>query len=418
MDPLLAERRRLGTVEVFTIEAGSLPEAHAALGARLAGPARASIRRRLEVTSAADLPRQIRDARASRAFLEERAGDDTLAREVRRGLHEYLDCLDVWGRAVGAASWLDEPLDVDGQPVSTGDLALWAQDDNVGCQTGMLRQSDGSVLFWHTEEDRLGLTDRPRLATFALGRETLSAYLYPYLLPGPAFGFCKDQIHAIDSLVLQRGLAAEGAFTSVASFLVWRLRGAVPAREMLRSIAPHLDGCAINVVRPSGHRVQGETHEIGGRHVQSRTLGTSPGSFVVQANAVLDLSSPLAEHEGLSIEERCDYDARIGRVTAALEKRLGAAGEPGPADVLRLLGSRDGGRRAFANLTVKGHFVARVTAHGVEIHIGSGSALSGDIYSDYRYHYGEGASERLTKSPAGGLRARVADPRCSGFSGH
>jgi hypothetical protein len=379
-DPLLAERRRLGLLRSSTIEAPSLVEAHRVLGARMKAPARAAICARLSATRPADLESRLRAARASRAFMEARAADARVAVELRRAIGEYLACLDAWSHAVGAGAWLSPPLVLDGLRVTAEDLALWAQDDNTGCQTGMLRQADGSALLWHTEEDRLGLLDHPRLATFLVGRETLSAFLYPYLLPGPAFGFRADQIHAVDSLVLKRGLAPRGAFTCVASWLVWRLGSAVPAREILRALTPYLDGCAINVVRPSGSGVQVETHEIGGRHVQSRVLGPGAGAFSVQANAVLRTTSRLTRHERFSSRGRAPYEGRVARAREALGRLLATPGEPAPEDILRLLASRRGGRYAFANLTVKAHCVARVTADGFEIYVRSGAADLADVY--------------------------------------
>jgi hypothetical protein len=381
-DALLAERARLGELAVLTIEEPSLVDAHGALGALLAGPARTAIHARLAKTSPADLVGQLRDARASRSFLETRAADRSVAAVVRRALGEYLDGLDAWSRTAHAEAWLADPLTIDARRVSAEDLALWAQDDNVGCQTGMLRRADGSVLLWHTEEDMFGYLDHPRLAEIVLGDESLFAFLYPYLLPGPAFGFCADQIHAIDSLVLRRELGrAAGAFTSVASFLVWRIGAAAPAGEVVRALAPYVDGCAIHVARPTAGGVLAEVHEIGGGWVQSRDLDRCAGAFCVQANAVLRPESPLARLEAFTAEERAPYDDRITRVTAALARRLGAAIEPGPEEVLALLADRDGGRYAFANHTVKGHCVARVSAEGLEIHVGSGAAHPGDVHA-------------------------------------
>ena len=379
-DPLLAERHRLGVVQLHTLRAPSLVDAHGALGARLREPARTSILARLATTQPGDLESRLRAARESRAFMEARAADAHVAAEVRGAIGEYLACLDAWSHAAGAGEWLPEPLTLDGRRVTTEELGLWAQDDNTGCQTGTLRQADGSVLLWHTEEDRLGLLDNPRLATFEIPGETLSAFVYPYLLPGPAFGFRADQIHAVDSLVLKRGLAPRGGFTSVASWLVWRLGSAAPASEILRALSPYLDGCAINLVRRTRRGVQMETHEIGGRHVQSRRLRPDAGAFCVQANAVLRPESPLTRHEHLSPRARAPYERRVARARAALGRRLATAGEPAPDDIVQLLASRRGGRYAFANLTVKAHCVARVSAEGFEIYVRSGAAHPADVY--------------------------------------
>jgi hypothetical protein len=137
--PLLAERRRLGIVRSSTIEALSLVEAQRVLGARMRAPARAAIHARLAKTRPAALVSRLRAARESRAFLEARAAA-RLSVELRSAIDEYLACLSAWSRSVGAGAWLSRSLVFDGRPASVDDLVLWAQDDNTGCRTGMLRQ--------------------------------------------------------------------------------------------------------------------------------------------------------------------------------------------------------------------------------------------------------------------------------------
>jgi hypothetical protein len=39
------------------------------------------------------------------------------------------------------------------EPLGQIDLAMFLQNDCTGCQTGMYRAQDGSVVLWHTEED-------------------------------------------------------------------------------------------------------------------------------------------------------------------------------------------------------------------------------------------------------------------------
>jgi hypothetical protein len=364
-DPILAERRRLGPIEVHRLEAPSLVEAHRALGALVAAPARSAVEKRLAATPPAALATQLASARACRAFLERRP-DAPAA--VRGALAEYLASLSAWSEAVGLG---------DGG-ASAEDLALWAQDDNTGCQTGMLRQRDGSVLLWHTEEDTIGYFDRPRVATLVVGGEARSAFLYPYLVPGPAFGWQRGQIHAVDTLHVRRERTPVGAFTCVASWLIWRLGPEIPAREVLVALAPHVDGCAINVAQRTARGVEATTHEVGGRHVQSRSLPPRAGSLLFQANAVHRPLSYLGREEALDAGERAPYAARARRTVEALAL-LEARCEPSAEDILRLLASRRGGSYAYANGDVKAHCLARVSAAGIDLHVGSGSAHRDDV---------------------------------------
>jgi hypothetical protein len=357
-DPILAERRRLGPIEVSTLAAASHVEAHRALGRLVASPAAAAIEKRLAATHRDARPGQLAFARACRAFMEGRAAKGAVPSLVRRAIHEYFACLDVWAGAVGVSP----------------DLALWAQDDNTGCQTGVLRCRDGSILLWHTEEDTIGYFDRPRLITLAVPGEARSAFLYPYLLPGPAFGWQREQIHAVDSLHMKRIPGAAGAFTAVASWLVWRLGPAIPAREVLRALCPYVDGCAIVVAQPSPGGATAMVHEIGGRHVQSRRLGARARSLVFQVNIVDRLDSPLGREQATRARDRALYEGRIRRAREAIERIR----DPGPGELIRIMSNRRGKSYAYANIDVKAHCIARVSAAGIDLHTGAGAAHAAD----------------------------------------
>jgi hypothetical protein len=386
LDPILAERRRLGPVRVHTIAAPSLLAAHGGLGALVARPARAAVAARIAGTKPAVLAAQIACAKASRAFLERRAeGRAGMAAAVREALGEYLACLDAWTRAVRLGASAARCARILGEPVSAGDLALWMQDDNAGCQTGLLRRAGGSVLLWHTEEDTIGYFDRPRVLTLMTGEEDRSAFLYAYLLPGPAFGWQRDQIHAVDTLDLRREGAPAGAFTSVAAWIVWRLGPRIPVREVLRALSPYVDGCVIHVVRP-GDPATAETHEIGGRHVVSRLLPRRAGASRVQVNLASRPDIAIALDQWMPARELAGYGARARRMSEDLDRIVGRGERAvGGEEILRMIASRRGGAYAYANGDVKAHMVAEIGARGVVIHIGSGAAHPGDVYRPERW---------------------------------
>ena len=218
------------------IAAASIVEAHRALGAAIARPARAAIAKRLASRSSAALARELDGARSSLGFLEARGGQPARAvpEAVRRAVDEHVASLDAWADGAGLARLAKR------HGARAIELAAWAQDDSGGCQTGALRLASGDVLAWHTEEDTIGLFDEPRVVTMRVGGVARSAFLYPYLLPGPAFGWQRDRFHAVDTLHVDRRRTGAGALTSVASWLGLaarrrgpRARGAARARAVL-----------------------------------------------------------------------------------------------------------------------------------------------------------------------------------------
>jgi hypothetical protein len=333
----------------------------------------------MKTTPAERFAEEIEMVRRSRRHLDERRRRRGLDAALSRGIGEYLACLAAWSAGARLAACLKDSHAVGGRHVSAEELALWLQDDNAGCQTGLARLDDGGVLFWHTEEDTIGYFDRPRLASITVAGRWWHAFLYPYLMPGPAFGFSRGSFHAVDSLHVRRCRDDTGSLTCVASWLVWRLGGELPARTIIEALAPYLDGCAINVVQNRAGRVNASVHEFGGRHVQSRELPGSAGSLLFQANAVSDEASPLAGEQGLSKVERGRYRARSERTRQAVG-RLAERDAASPYAILRLLASRRGGSYAYANEDVKAHCVGIADGDGWELYVAPGSASPGDRY--------------------------------------
>jgi len=394
----LAERERLGPVLTLDLVAPSLVLAHAELGRRVRKPARQAIAARLAKTAPDAFAVQIRCVRSCRTLMAARSADRRVPMLVRRGLSELLACVEAWGDAAGVLACVDGgegrrpvrkstsiPNAIDGVRLSSAEVALWAQDDNAGCQTGMLRRRDGSILAWHTEEDTIGFLDRPRLARFAVvGAEELYAFIYPYLLPGPAFGWSRTQFHAIDSLHTRRIQPVVGVLSGMAAWLVWRIGPALAAREVLRALAPFIDGCAIHVVSNAAGGVTADSHEIAAQVVKSRHVAARAGSVSLQVNAVSEVSGPLAREEEMRPRSRVLYERRLERMRAsALSLARGLDGGS-PEAVLRMLSSRRGGTYAYANADVKAHAVAIVSKDDLEVHVGSGPAHRADAYRPQR----------------------------------
>ena len=377
---LQQHRRRLGPLREMAIRARTLTQVHGQLGEQLGENIRSVARLRLQSTPATKFAREIAAVRNCRWHLKQHVRSTYTPAHVRRGLREYLACLDAWTSGSELESVLDGH-NVEGKLLTAEELALWLQDDNTGCQTGLLRLAGGDVLFWHTEEDTIGYFDYPRLATLSAGRRIWHSFLYPYLLPGPAFGWQDGYFQAVDSLHIRRG--THGALTSVLAWLSWRLGSQIDHTELFR-LCPVIDGCAINRLCRSASGVTASVQELGGEFQNRRTLGERPGSLLFQANCVGPAGSRLAREEALAAGERARYCSRQERTQTAA-RQLWKAREATPQRILELLASRAGGSYAYANADVKAHCVGVAGAGGFELYVQSGAALPGDEYRPQFY---------------------------------
>lgn len=375
-----APRRTRPAVLVVPIVAPTMPEAHYELGRRVGEAVRRVVARRVASTPRRLLLRQLRGARACRSFLDACAARKSLPDVLRDGLMDYALSLAAWTEAARPARALDRIV-LDGTPVTADELTFWLQDDNTGCQTGLYRRSDGGVLFWHAEEDTIGFFDRPRIAAFDVAGRRASAFLYPYLLPGPAFGWSDDEFHAVDSLSTRGPNSSAGMLTSVACWLSWRLGARIDLGQLARALRPFADGCAIHRVARRGSYVVGEKVEIGGRHILRTRLPASPGRHTFQVNLVSDPSSPLAGAERLSARSRTPYENRVARMHRVLDALRAGGDRLEPTGIVHLMASRAGGGYAWANADVKAHCVGIMTEGDFQLHVRGGAARAGDRYS-------------------------------------
>ena len=370
----LPKRRRQGAMQQIQISAPSLAAAHGKLGSQLSALIRRVARQRLKATSADQFARQIAAIRTCRDRLANRIDTQLTRPLLRQGLAEYRECLRAWTAACELES-IAEGRTVADLPVTAEELALWLQDDNTGCQTGLLRLTGGSVLFWHTEEDTIGYLDQPRLAAITAGGQTWHAFLYPYLLPGPAFGWHAGWFHAVDSLPLER--SEHGTITAIAAWLAWRFGPAIG--DQLVGLVPFVDGCAIHLVGRGEDGVSAGVQELGWLDSRPRPLTIRAGSLVYQANCVHDLQSRLGHRESLSAADRERYCQRGERAKSDVAE-LRKADDATPQGLVKMLASKRGGAYANANADVKAYCVGHATTERIDIFVQAGAAQSGDVY--------------------------------------
>jgi hypothetical protein len=358
-----------GGLILLRIEASDLAAAHTALGEQLRAAIARVVELRLAATGAELLREQLETIRKSRAHLERCAAAASLPAALRAALHAYLEALSAWARGADLAA-LRPLAERHGVICSADDLALWLQDDNTGCQTGVVRDVDGSVLLWHTEEDTIGYFDQPRLLELSIGATRLGAFLYPYLMPGPAFGWWPHGLLAYDTLSVRR--SAGGTPTSVLSWLLWSAQGELEPLATARALSPFLDGGAFTLVARGARDVSAEVVEVGGEFTLGFALGAAPEARRLQVNMVSKQTHALAALETLDEAGRVPYRERLARSARQLDARM-----PDEAALSAMLASRDGGEWAFANDDVVAHLVARVSRDRLALHVGVGPADGG-----------------------------------------
>jgi hypothetical protein len=290
---------------------------------------------------------ELRAARAAASALRERLHARTPTGQIRGALGVYLDCLSAWAQGAGldpVARGLLESTPLDGVPVTGEDVAFLLQAELAGCQTGMLRDTDGSVILWHTEEDHdhpeRTRFDRLRLAsfqcdTFGPARQ-FTAFVYPDLLPGPAFGWSGlNYSQAVD--------------------------------------AYYLDGYAMSALTHDRQSLRARTTEFVGDTVAYTSLSRKAGSFRTQVNLLTGWAARSANgREAIEPWRRWTQERRMARAQRYVKSL------PPHADKLeaiwRLLTSRVGGSWAYANPAVKAHFLCRMSPDGLTLWVGAGPA--------------------------------------------
>jgi hypothetical protein len=385
-ETLTAVKARLGPLVFLDLTAYDLVTAHRKLGEQVRPAVLGILRRKLEGGDAPVLAQKIRQGRACRARLEHMGTDERLDERVRSGLAEYLDCLSAWSEGAALEGFAHPHLAaaVDGQRISALDLALFLQNDNVGCQTGLYRLADGSVILWHAEEDVTeGRFDKLRIAEFSLpgGPETvhLKAFIYPDLLPGPSFAWRSDgYAQAIDTILLKSPPALpQGMLANVAAWLALRLGPAWAGGDWLEALSPFYDGYALNVLYHRHGQAHGVKFEFAAGHILPYTLQPEAGNWLFQVNIFCQRENrALRAIENLSLRSTRFYERRMQRTAQELDARppaLSAGDEM--AFFYRLLASRAGGEAAYANSDVMAHFVLRLAPGEMEAWVGAGPAF-------------------------------------------
>jgi hypothetical protein len=386
---LQAVKVRLGGLVRLDFTSCTLPEAHRLLGQHCRRQVQKILQHKLDTWEASRIHKLLHQSQMCLAALALKHGDEHLDGQLRAAVGAYLACLAAWSGGAGLDRFEHFALEAF-YPLGALDLAMFLQNDCTGCQTGLYRLQDGSVVLWHTEED---VEDEPgsgfdllRIADFNVGDTAhpvvMSAFIYPDLLPGPAFGWRSDgyaqgvdKLHIRDFPGLKQGILA-----NVVTWLTLRLGAAVPAREIIASLQPYYDGYALNTVHLEREMVQAQKHEFAASRIISSQLDHCPESHLFQVNIFSARAHPwVAELEDLPPDWCRLYEQRVERTLQALQKWNGKTGQHGEMEFFfDLITDQAGDSWAYANKDVKAYFIHKQSFAAAETWLGHGPAISGD----------------------------------------
>lgn len=388
---LQAVKDRFGGFIFLDLTGYDLQTAHWHLGMHVRQQVQKILSQRFDMLDSGKCQLLIQQAKSCAQTLHTKRVDKRLNIRLRGAVREYLDCLEAWADGAGLAGF-DHPAMAAHRPISAMDLAFFLQHDSTGCQTGMYRQGDGSVILWHTEEDVEFETgsgfDQLRLAAFKVGDDndpvTMHAFIYPDLLPGPAFGWRSDgYTQAVDTLHTR--IFAEqkaGVLANITTWLTLRLGPGCEPGKVIADMCPYYDGYALNAISIRGEKVRAEKYEFAEDHILPKVLDECSGSYLFQVNIFTqDTPSWVKEVEFLPPADHRLYLQRIKWTKKAMQNKNHRVSEGDDMGFFfDLLTARSGTIWSYANTYVKAYFILRQTNLGAEIWLGHGPALPTDQY--------------------------------------
>jgi hypothetical protein len=383
-------KSRLGPIQLLDLTRYDLAHAHRELGKQVSEQVAGNLDRRLTIIKPKLLAIRIEQARDCRSNLQSRTQRPGMPAFLRSAIDDYLKCLEAWADGLDLAHYSHPALKAGvtgSSPLEPIELAFLLQHDNVGCQTGLYRYAGGSVQLWHTEEDADGKAgsrfDQLRVASFQIGadnsKERFHAFIYPDLMPGPAFSWRNDgYIQAVDSLLLHNPPRnPNGMLANIICWLAMRIGVSMNPADMLKLLQPFLDGYALNLIWPENRSVQAVRYEFAGDRVIRSCLADDPGSYLFQVNTFSNRTDAgLQAMEALPERTRRVMSGRMRRTIQALDPHGDNSRDANfqPSHFFRLITSQAGREWAYANKDVKAHFLCQVKPNEMEIWLGAGPA--------------------------------------------
>jgi hypothetical protein len=383
-------KSRLGPIHFLDLTGFDLVNAHFELGKQVKDQVWETLEKRVLASNPERLSMRIQQTRGCWDHMQNCLKRQDIFDPLKSAIRDYITCLEAWSEGIELARFTHPSLKsskAGSQALSSLELGLILQHDNVGCQTGMYRLPSGAVQLWHTEEDvdrdSGSRFDKLRIASFQTGNSgqnvQLHAFVYPDLMPGPAFCWRSDgYVQAVDSLLLYNPPAiANGLLANIVSWLGLRTGFSINTLDMLELLQPFYDGYAMNVIWYHEKKVNAVKYEFAGDRLLKTDLDTAPGSYLFQVNYCSDASdSGFEAMEALPWHLKMAMKKRVERTKKALEEYQNENGKTGipTSFFLRLISSKAGKTWAYANKDVKGYFVCQTRPTEMEILVGAGPA--------------------------------------------
>ncbi len=368
-------------------------QAHAALGEEVRTQAQQVLARRLAALSEDAYNGAICQSRRIYQALLTKSRDARLDARLRTAVLEYLDCLHAWSSGAGLLEQSFANVNrqyVDDLNVTGLELGIFMQDEYSGCQTGLIREPDGSVTLFHTEEDAEEYPgsrfDRLRIAQFVLpGMKPVEvcSFIYPDLLPGSAFNWRSDgYVQAVDALFLRAGACSGPMLANAAAWAAVRLGGVLPPQQVVQQLSPFLDGYGLLAAWKQPDKIEAARIEFAGETVLAVDLPKAAGSFLFQVNLFSERQARITQdYENFELATHAAYLQRQQRGSAALAAFS-------RDNLVSLLCSTEGDDYGFSNPDVKAHWIAHLDGHQLQIQVAAGPAAPGDVAQTLDYFLG------------------------------
>lgn len=356
-------------------------EAHGKLGEAVWEQVHKILDYKIKVVKLAGVVDFTRKARRIQAAVAARIQDAGIDPAIRQALQAYIHALGAWAKGAHLDTYRHELLQgamVDGEPIAGHELAMILQTEQMGCQTGMVRDQDGAIWLWHTEEDvdktPDGRFDSIRTFAFRYDGRDINSFVYPDLLPGPSFGWSGERyVQAVDTLYIKSIPDGDAIPPNIATWVTLCLGGEVPLSETVQALSPYQAGYALSAALGGPKGVRGENVEFTADHLTYTQLGETYGGFLFQVNLISDRTCRLSQKfEEISAEMEGFMVARIERTERVMAGFRAAPDKQ--AFLHQMIASHEGGEYAYVNKDVKAFFLCRLSARRLEKWIGAGSA--------------------------------------------
>ncbi len=361
---LIEAKVRLGPLREVEIVAGNIYDAHYLIGLGMKSEIARIIENKSKRYSPEELRLQKDYAQKCKSKILEKMDDSKIGVATR----EYVECLQAWAEGAG----IDE------------DTAWDLQNDNIGCQTAMMRLSNGSVAFVHTEEEHEGETvQRPTVLHLTVGGKKTSTFCYPHLLLGADFLWEDKYFQAVDYLQVRNNYEKEGAaFANAAAWISWRIHKDATPEEVVRHLGPFADGYAINRVKVNDGLVLCDSTQFAGGDVQVELL-----DLILYRNRLPSgaLEKYLSGDPSKLILARSE---RAKKMIEYIKAHPEILDHPNLLSrILQVLRLRKGGDFAESNSSVRAFTLGIVSPERVAVYVGSGPATESSIEELVKFIY-------------------------------